>query len=50
MPLQLSDRLRPERTRPPLVAFSVQPHTVGDKVEIADAEIGDFLDADSGPS
>jgi hypothetical protein len=48
MPLQLSDRLRPERTRPPFVAFSVQPDAERDEVEIADAEIGDFLDTCSG--
>ncbi len=48
MPLQLSDRLRPERTGPPLVAFSVQPDTERGEVEIADAEIGDFLDTCAG--
>jgi hypothetical protein len=48
MPLQLSDGLRPEGTRPPLVAFPVQPDAERDEVEIADTEIGDFLDTCSG--
>jgi hypothetical protein len=47
MPLQFSDRLPSERTWPPLVALRAVGHGAR-LVEIADAEIGDFLDTCSG--